>query len=151
MGPGRSRIKLTTPGLRIRLATNWATGPSLFCWYLTIMNSCIYQMFAVFGQKKVILVIKPDHVAQSVTCLQIQSRVRSRPGPILSWRLIMKSFVRPFSYLQLIQESMLSVTSESMCTKYWLTTCLPRKKCGDCPDMSIAVDLDVKHQTKQNK
>ena len=29
-------------------------------------------------------------------------------------------------------EVMLSVTSESMCTKYWLTACssLPRKKCG---------------------
>ena len=28
--------------------------------------------------------------------------------------------------------SFLSVTSESMCTKYWLTACssLPRKKCG---------------------
>ena len=35
--------------------------------------------------------------------LQIQgSRVRSRPGPILSWRLIMKSFLRSFSSLPLI-------------------------------------------------
>ena len=34
--------------------------------------------------------------------------------------------------LQLIQERLLSVTSESMCTNYWLTACssLPRKKCG---------------------
>ena len=32
----------------------------------------------------------------------------------------------------IIQEWLLSVTSESMCMKYWLTTCssLPRKKCG---------------------
>ena len=32
--------------------------------------------------------------------------------------------------LPLIQEGLLSVTSESMCTKYWLTTLLslPRKK-----------------------
>ena len=31
-----------------------------------------------------------------------------------------------------IQEGLLSVTSESMCTNYWLTACssLPRKKCG---------------------
>ena len=31
----------------------------------------------------------------------------------------------------LIQEELLSVTSENMCTKYWLTACssLPRKKC----------------------
>ena len=34
--------------------------------------------------------------------------------------------------LLLNQEGLLSVTSESMCTKYWLTACssLPRKKCG---------------------
>ena len=34
--------------------------------------------------------------------------------------------------LPLIQKGLLSVTSESMCTKYWLTACssLPRKKCG---------------------
>ena len=31
----------------------------------------------------------------------------------------------------LIQQELLSVTSETMCTKYWLTACssLPRKKC----------------------
>ena len=36
----------------------------------------------------------------------------------------------PFRWI--IQEGLLSVTSESMCTKYWLTACssLPRKKCG---------------------
>ena len=30
------------------------------------------------------------------------------------------------------KNGLLSVTSESMCTKYWLTACssLPRKKCG---------------------
>ena len=35
----------------------------------------------------------------------------------------------PFGWF--IQEGLLSVTSESMCTKYWLTACssLPRKKC----------------------
>ena len=34
--------------------------------------------------------------------------------------------------LPLIQEGLLSVTRESMCTKYWLTakSSLPRKKCG---------------------
>ena len=34
--------------------------------------------------------------------------------------------------LLLIQEGLLSVASESMCTKYWLTawSSLPRKKCG---------------------
>ena len=36
----------------------------------------------------------------------------------------------PFRWI--IQEGLLSVTSESMCRKYWLTACssLPRKKCG---------------------
>ena len=37
----------------------------------------------------------------------------------------------PFRWF--IQEGLLSVTSESMCTNYWLTACssLPRKKCGE--------------------
>ena len=48
------------------------------------------------------------------------SRVQSQPRTILSRRLIMKSFLRPFSSIPLIQEGLLSVTSESMCTKYWL-------------------------------
>ena len=36
----------------------------------------------------------------------------------------------PFRWF--IQEGLLSVTSESMCTNNWLTACssLPRKKCG---------------------
>ena len=36
----------------------------------------------------------------------------------------------PFRWF--IQEGLLSVTSESMCTNYWFTPCssLPRKKCG---------------------
>ena len=34
---------------------------------------------------------------------------------------------------------LLSVTSESMCTKYWLI---------DPPDMTIAVDWDIRHLTK---
>ena len=69
--------------------------------------------------------------------LQIQgSQVRSGPGPILSWRLIMKWFLLPFSTSAewIIQEGLLSITSEStcMCTKYWLITCssLSRKTCG---------------------
>ena len=32
------------------------------------------------------------------------------------------SSLDPFSSLLLIQEGLLSVTSESMCTKYWLTS-----------------------------
>ena len=50
---------------------------------------------------------------------------------------------------------MLSVTSKSMCRKYWLTalSSLPRKKSvvrwADHPDMTITVDWDVKNQTNQ--
>ena len=45
----------------------------------------------------------------------------------------MKYFLLPSSSLSLIQEGLLSVKSESMCTKNWLTALLsfPRKKkCG---------------------
>ena len=83
----------------------------------------------------------PGRVRQLVTCLatavsslQIQGWwFRSRPGPILrgdwSWNNLY-SHSPPFCWI--IQEGLLSVTSESMCTKYWLTACssLPRKKCG---------------------
>ena len=59
----------------------------------------------------------------------------------------------PFRWI--IQEGLLSVTSESMCTKYWLTACssLPRKNVVrwiDRPAMTIAVDLGRK-ATKQTK
>ena len=49
----------------------------------------------------------------------------------------------------------LLLTSESMCTKYWLTACssLPRKKSvvrwTNRPAMTIAVDWDVKQQNTQ--
>ena len=63
----------------------------------------------------------------------------------------------PFRWI--IQEGLLSVTSESMYTKYWLTACssLSRKKCyvrwTDRPAMTIAVDLGrkAKKQTKQSR
>ena len=53
-----------------------------------------------------------------------------------------------------IQEGLLSVTSESMCTNYWLTACssLPRKsvvRWTDRPAMTIAVDLGRKATNKQ--
>ena len=52
------------------------------------------------------------------------------------------------------KKGLLTVTSESMCTKYWLTACssLPGKnvvRCTDRPAMTIAVDLGHK-ATKQN-
>ena len=58
----------------------------------------------------------------------------------------------PFRWI--IQEGLLSVTSESMCTTYWLTACssLPRKsvvRWTDRPAMTIAVDLGRKATNKQ--
>ena len=45
---------------------------------------------------------------------------------------IISMVILPPSTEWIIQEGFLSVTSKSMCTKYWLTACssLPRKKCG---------------------
>ena len=48
-------------------------------------------------------------MAQSVACLTQEPKVEIRSGHILSF------------LLPLIQEGQLSVTGESMCTKYWLT------------------------------
>ena len=60
----------------------------------------------------------------------------------------------PFRWI--IQEGLLSVSSESMCTKYWLTACssLPRKsvvRWTDRPTMTIAVDLGLKATKQTNK
>ena len=42
----------------------------------------------------------------------------------------MKQFLRPFSSISLIQEGLLSVTRESVCTKYWLTALSQDEKCS---------------------
>ena len=60
----------------------------------------------------------------------------------------------PFRWF--IQEGLLSVTSESMCTNYWLTACssLPRKsvvRWTDHPAMTLAVDLGRKATKQTNK
>ena len=55
--------------------------------------------------------------------------------------------------LLLIQEGMLSVTRESMCTEYWLTALsklAQEKKSTDFLEITIAVDWDVNPQTKEN-
>ena len=53
--------------------------------------------------------------------LQIQgSQVGSRPGPILSWRLWNNFYGHSPPFRWIIQEGLLSVTSQSMCTKSWL-------------------------------
>ena len=76
----------------------------------------------------------------SVSGNRWESNCRSRgrefdPGPVPYFRgdWSWKNFYGhspPFRWI--IEEELLSVTSESMCLKYWLTACssLPRKKCG---------------------
>ena len=79
----------------------------------------------------------------SVTCLATDASLTADPGVMSSiparshtfveidHEIIFKVILLPFA-VRIIQEWLLSVTSESMCTKYWLTACssLPRKKCG---------------------
>ena len=82
----------------------------------------------------------PGRVAQSVTCLATDACLTADPGIASSIPVRSHTFVEieswnnfyghspPFRWF--IQEGLLSVTSESMCTNYWLTacSCLPRKK-----------------------
>ena len=85
----------------------------------------------------------PGGVAQSVTCLATDAYLTADPGVASSIPVRSHTFVEidheMISMVILlpsadafIQEGLLSVTSESMCTNYWLTACssLPRKKCG---------------------
>ena len=84
----------------------------------------------------------PGHVAQSVTCLATDACLTADPGvassiPVRSHTFVeidheIISTVILLPSADFIQEGLLSVTSESMCTNYWLTACssLPRKKCG---------------------
>ena len=56
----------------------------------------------------------------------------------------------------IIQEGLLSVTSESMCMEYWLAACssLTRKsviRCTDSPAMAIAVDFGRNATKKTDK
>ena len=64
-------------------------------------------------------------------------------------------FSRVILTLSVIQEGLVSITSESMCTKYWLFVyqACPGKsvfKLTDPHSMTIAVDWDIKPQTKRN-
>ena len=81
-----------------------------------------------------------SHVAQSVTYLTGDSRLTadqevaiSTLDPVPYVEIDHEFFLRPISSPPLIQEGLLSVTSESMCTKYCLTTksnLHREKKCG---------------------
>ena len=82
----------------------------------------------------------PHSAVGNVSVYRWVSDCRSRgrwfdPGPVpyfrgdWSWN---NFYGRSPPFRWFIQEGLLSFTSESMCTNYWLTACssLPRKKCG---------------------
>ena len=79
---------------------------------------------------------EPGCVAQSVTCLATDGSLTADPGVLSSISARSHTFVEIdheiiSTIILLPSGESLSVTSESMCTKYWLTSCLslPRKKC----------------------
>ena len=119
-------------------------------------NACFWKISFVLIND----VMRPGritHAVGNVSGNRCESDCRSRgrelnPGPVQyfhgdwSWNNFY-SHSPPFHWV--IQEGLLSVTSESMCAKYWLTACssLPRKsvvRWTDRPVMTIVVD-----QTKQ--
>ena len=84
----------------------------------------------------------PGRKKQSVTCLATDASLTADPGVASSIPARSPTFVEIdyeiISTVTLLPSAefprrLLSVTSESMCTKYWLTACssLPiKKKCG---------------------
>ena len=99
---------------------------------ITIVQ-CIYFLLHLYHAR-------PRSAVVNVSSYRCVSDCRSRgcefdPGPVPYFRgdWLCNHFYShspPFSWF--IQEVLVSVTSESMCTNYWLTACssLPRKKCG---------------------
>ena len=74
-------------------------------------------------------------VAQSVKCLATDASLTADPGVASSISTRSHTFVEiHHEIISTVIDSrrVLSVTSVSMCTKYWLTACssLTRKKCG---------------------
>ena len=70
----------------------------------------------------------PGRIAQSVTCLATDACLTADPGvtssiPVRSHTFEEIDHEMISTVILLIQEGLLSVTSESMCTNYWLTAC----------------------------
>ena len=82
----------------------------------------------------------PRSTVRNVSSNKCESDCRSRGGefdlgpvPYFRWDWSWNNlYGHSPSFPWIVQEGLLSVTSESLCTKYWLTACssLPRKKCG---------------------
>ena len=119
-----------------------------FCWLLLpLWESAIVLCFIVRYFMSILVLQSswwgstgPCSAVGNVSGNRCESACRSRgrefdPGPVPYFRGVWSwnnfyGHSPPFCWIN--QEGLLSVTSESMCTKYWLTACssLPRKKCG---------------------
>ena len=104
------------------------------------LKEFVYTTKALFHLKQFLLPL-PGRVAQLVTCLATDACLTADPGVASSIPSRSHTFVEIDHEIistviplpsAVFQEGLLSVTSESMCTNYWLTACssLPRKKCG---------------------
>ena len=112
----------------------------------------------------IVLVYMPGHVAQSIMCLLADtcltadpgSWVLSQPGPILSCRLIIKYFLLSTAIVLPSADSRRVVVSYKRKNVHKVLVNLLVKlaqekgkaRWTDHPDMTIAVDWDVKHQTR---
>ena len=129
--------------------------------YLPLHHPCFNQLFPVIcfisiKTSLIIFLIGPRSTVGNVSGKRCESDCRSRgrkfdPGPFQYFHgdWLWNNFYGhspPFCWI--IQEGLMSVTSKSMCTKYWLTACssLSRKKVWwtDCTAKTIAVDLGRK-------
>ena len=64
-----------------------------------------------------LLTIKPGHVVQSVTCVATDACLTADPG-ILVWSHTFVEIDYEIIFYSHSREGLLSVTNESMCTKY---------------------------------
>ena len=112
--------------------TNWWSFDESLAWCLKTL--LIFSKY--FSSNNY---FSPGRVAQSVTCLATDASLTADPGFASLIPARSHTFVEldheifyghspPIRWI--IQEGLLSVTSESMCTTYWFTACssLPRKK-----------------------
>ena len=125
------------PKFRILRLTFHGKSASKYWMRQIMVASLIYAQHHLYIY---IYIMGPLSAVCNVSGNRCESDCRSRcrefdPGPVPYFRgdWVWNNFYGhspPFPWI--IREGLLSVTSESMCTKYWLTACssLPRKKCG---------------------